>query len=77
MSAKVTIGCDNRNKEKPWVCRWSGDFDFDTGKSKRYAKSFRLKVEVEAFAAQKKVEFAQGAKRDKPTDIGLHKFCTD
>jgi integrase len=73
----ITIGYDRRNTKSPWSCRWCGDFDFDVGKSRRYAKSFRLKVEAEQFAAQKKVEFAQGAKRDKPTDIGLHKFCTD
>lgn len=77
MSTKLSISCDKRNKKKPWVVRWSGDFNFDTGKSKRYAKSFRLKTEAEAFKAEKTVEFAQGAKRDKPDDISLRKFCTD
>jgi integrase len=74
MSAKITIGCDKRNKEKPWVCRWSGDFDFDTGKSKRYAKSFRLKVEAEQFAAQQTVEFSRGGLRDESKET-LKPFC--
>jgi integrase len=77
MSAKISINYDKRNKKKPWVCRWDGDFNFDTGKSKRYAKSFRLKTEAETFAAQKTVEFERGGRRDKPQDITLSKFCKD
>jgi integrase len=74
MSA-ITIGCDKRNKEKPWVCRWCGDFDFDTGKSRRYAKSFRLKAEAEQFAAEQTVEFERGGRRDRPKDVSLGDYC--
>lgn len=77
MNAKITIGYDKRNKKKPWVIRWSGNFNFDTGKSKRYAKSFRLKVDAEQFAAEKTVEFSQGRNRDQAPNTPLSKFCKD
>jgi len=74
MSA-ITIGCDNRNKKKPWTCRWFGDFNPDTGNQRRYGKSFRLKVEAEQFAAQQTVEFERGGRRDKPKDVSLGDYC--
>lgn len=74
MSTKLSVFADKRNKRKPWVVRWSGELDFDTGKSKRYAKSFRLKVDAEAFASQKAVEFSQGGRRDDPKET-LKPFC--
>ena len=77
MSKKLSISCDKRNKKKPWVVRWSGDLNFDTGKQRRYAKGFRLKVEAERFAAQKTIEFSQGQTRDKTPDVTLSSFCRD
>jgi integrase len=77
MNAKVTVGYDPRNKKKPHIVRWYGDYDLHTGKQRRYSKAFRLKAKAEQFAAQKTVEFTQGAKRDKPQDITLGSFCKD
>lgn len=77
MNSKISIGCDKRSKKKPWVCRWSGEYNPDTGKSKRYAKGFKLKVDAENFAAQKTVEFSHGGRRDEPKDISIGRFCAD
>lgn len=74
MNTKISIGCDKRNKKKPWVVRWSGERDIDTGKSKRYAHSFKLKVKAEAFASQKAVDFDRGGRRDEPKET-LKPFC--
>lgn len=75
MKAKITIGCEKRNKKKPHIIRWYGDYDPNTGKQRRYCKSFRLKVEAEQFAAQQTVEFERGRRRDKPKDISLGDYC--
>lgn len=77
MTSKITVAHDTRNKKKPHVVRWYGEYDPSTGKQRRYAKSFRLKVEAEQFAAEKTVEFRKGSKRDRPVDIPLHKFCKE
>jgi integrase len=65
----------NPRKKKPWVVRWYGDYEPDTGKQKRYSKSFKLKRDAEAFRLQKEVEFGQGHRRDKPEEITLEEFC--
>jgi integrase len=73
----MKVSYDKRNHKKPWTVRWSGEFNPDTGKQKRYGKSFRLKIEAEQFAAQKTVEFERGGCRDKPQDVTLSDFCKD
>lgn len=75
MTVKTTICFDKRNKKKPHIVRWYGNFNPHTGKQRRYAKSFRLKVEAEQFAAQKTVGFARGAKRDRQGDVSLGDYC--
>ncbi len=77
MNTKVTVGHDLRNKRKPHVVRWYGEFDLHTGKQRRYSKSFRLKVEAQQFAAQKTVEFLEGGRRNKPKEVTLSGFCRD
>lgn len=77
MNAKVTVCRDRRNEHKPHIVRWYGDYDPHTGRQRRYCKSFRLKAEAEHFAAQKTVEFTQGARRDKPQEVTLSNFCRD
>ncbi len=74
---KVTIGFAKRNKNRPYIVRWYGDCDSETGKQKRYGQSFRLKAEAEAYAAEKTVEFAKGSKRDRPDQVTLRDFCED
>lgn len=75
-TVKITITSDKRNKGKPYIVRWYGDYDFDTGKEKRYQKSFRLKSEAEIFAAQKRVELAEG-EQEKPREIILRRYCRE
>ena len=62
MNGKVSISYDPRNKGKPHVVRWYGEFEPHTGKQRRYSKSFRVKVEAQQFAAEKTVEFRKGGK---------------
>jgi integrase len=77
MTNKIGIYKDVRNKGKPWVCRWYGEYDPATGKQKRYTKSFRLKVEAEAFRAERAEAFRKGQQRDKPEEVTVKDFCKD
>ncbi len=77
MITKIGIYKDVRNKGKPWVCRWYGEYDPATGKQRRYTKSFRLKVEAEAFQAKQSAGFNKGKRRDKPKQVWLEDFCKD
>lgn len=77
MVTKIGLYPDKRNKKKTWVVRWFGEYDPATGKSKRSAKSFRLKVDAEAFQAQQAQAFRKGQRRDKPEDVSLQAFCKD
>ena len=77
MTNKIGIYRDVRNKGKPWVCRWYGEYDPAAGKQKRYTKSFRLKVEAEAFQSEQAAAFKNGQHRDKPDEVTLKDFCKD
>lgn len=77
MVTKIGLYRDPRNKGKPWVVRWFGEYDPASGKQRRYSQSFRTKARAEQFAAQKMVEFAEGVKRDKPDKVTLKAFCRD
>lgn len=74
---KVTIGHDARNKKKPHVVRWYGEYDPHAGKQRRYSKSFRLRSEAEQFAAEKTVKFSRGGLRDRAAEITIKDFCKD
>lgn len=74
MISKIGLYSNPRNK-KPWVVRWYGGYEPDTGKQERYSKSFKLKRDAEAFRLQKEVEFGQGSRRDKLEEIALVEFC--
>lgn len=77
MVRKIGIYKDPRNKSRPWVCRWYGDYDPKIGKQKRYIKSFARKGDAEEFAAEQTTEFKRGERRDKPKEIKLGEFCKD
>ncbi|UCE46646.1 MAG: site-specific integrase [Phycisphaerales bacterium] len=77
MTNKIGIYRDLRNKRRPWVCRWFGDYDPETGKQKRYIKSFARKAEAEELAAEQNAAFMKGERRDKPEEITLGEFCKD
>ncbi|MHA2066252.1 MAG: site-specific integrase, partial [Candidatus Thorarchaeota archaeon] len=74
MNLKIGI-YEDRRKKLPWVCRWYGEYDPNTGKRRRYSQSFRLKRQAEEFSASKSVEFSQGKRRDKPEEISVKEFC--
>ena len=77
MVKKIGLYKDSRNKHKPWVVRWFGEYDPATGKEKRHTRSFRLKVEAEAFKSVKESEFAKGSPRDGAPEVALGKFLRD
>jgi integrase len=75
MVKKIGIYRDPRSKNQPWVCRWFGEYNPQTGKHRRYVKSFQTKREAENFRIEKGNEFIQGAPRDERKDIALAEFC--
>lgn len=57
-----------------WCVRWYGRYDPQTGKSKRYSKTFNLKKDADKFQKQKEKEFQGGAQRDTSTET-LKEYC--
>lgn len=76
MTEKISIRRDPR-KPKPWICRWYGLPDPETGKSKRYSKAFDTYREAEQFKAKRLIEFEKGVPRDRAEDVPLHQFCRE
>jgi len=75
MVKKIGLYRDPRNKGKPWVCRWFTVVDPESGKRKRFCKSFELKRDAERFRAEKVVEFEQrGRPRANPEKQTLDMF---
>jgi integrase len=77
MTNKIGIYKDTRNKGKPWVCRWYGEYNPATGKQRRYTKSFTRKAKAEQFAAEQATAFRKGQQRDRPDEVTLKDFCKD
>ena len=76
MITKIGIYKDPRNKKRPWVVRWYGEYEPFTDKQRRYSKAFRLKIEAEEFQASMRKEFAEGATpRDGVPDVTLGSLC--
>jgi integrase len=72
----ISIQKDDRNiRKKPYLVRWSGEFNPHTGKQKRYSKSFEKRTYAERFAQRKKDEFEAGMSRDE-VHITLEHLCT-
>jgi len=40
MTTKVGLYRDKRNKHRPWVVRWYGEYDPEKGKQRQYSRSF-------------------------------------
>ena len=59
MIKKIGLYRDPRNKGKPWAVRWFTVVDPETGKRKRFCKSFEFKRDAERFRAEKVMEFEQ------------------
>jgi len=74
MTTKVGLYKDPRNKGRPWVVRWFGEYDPEKGKQQHYSKSFARKRDAEAFQAAKQVELDRGQPRDRPEEITIEEF---
>lgn len=62
MVTKIGIYRDRRNKGKPWSCRWFTVSDPETGKRKRFCKSFEFKRDAERFANEQTMEFERSGR---------------
>ena len=72
---RIKIYKDTReNRKKPFLVRWTGEYNPHTGKQKRYSKSFEKKKFAEQFVQQKKDEFEAGLSRDT-VKISLKELC--
>lgn len=68
MTKKIGIyRCKNGNGAQ-WQVRWFGRYDPNTGKSKRYSKTFALKKDADRFRKHKEDELSQGGPRDLSTE---------
>ena len=75
MITKIGIYKDVRNKGKPWVVRWFTMSNPESGKRKRFCKSFEFKRDAERFRAKKAVEFEQRVRpRANPEKQTLNMF---
>ncbi|HUW19447.1 MAG TPA: tyrosine-type recombinase/integrase [Sedimentisphaerales bacterium] len=75
MIEKIGVYRDPRNKNKPWAVRWFGEYNPATERQRRYSRSFRLKVEAEAFQADQREAFRKGTQRDAAGKTSLSDFC--
>ncbi len=64
------------DRAKPWVVRWYGDPHPQTGKQKRYGKSFRYCHVAKDFFAEKQSALNKGEARD-PIDVTLEQLIGD
>jgi integrase len=70
MSRRVKQGKDRRNKERPYVVRWSDGPD-PTGKVKWFSQAFKYKLESDRFAAEKRTEEPEIAEfTEEPMQLG-------
>ena len=71
----ISIQRDTRKiRKKPYLARWTGEYNPHTGKQKKYSKSFSKRKEAELFAQKKKDEFEAGLARDE-VKITLQDLC--
>ena len=72
---KISIQKDTRpNRTKPYLVRWTVEYNPHTGKQKRYSKSFAKRKNAEYFCQQKQDELGSGLSRDE-VNITLKELC--
>ena len=65
MTGKIGLyKCKNGTKIE-WRVRWYGQYDSNTGKPKRYSRTFPKKKDAEKFRDEKKSDFRRGTPRDQ------------
>lgn len=73
----VTVSLLHEPKRRlPWVVRWWGNPDADTGKQKRYGRAFKYCHEAKAFEADKRAAHNRGEPRD-PVNVTLEELVAD
>lgn len=76
MIARVGLYHEPRRK-LPWLVSWWSDPDPDTGKQRKFTKSFRYKAEALDFQAAKQTELNQGGQRERPQDVTLDRLLKE
>ncbi len=64
------------SRKRPWIVRWWGNPDSDTGKQKRYGRVFKYSHEAKAFEAEKRTSHNRGEPRD-PVNVTLEELVAD
>ena len=78
MVTKIGIYRDPRNKGRPWIVRWFTMTDPESGKRRRFCKSFELKRDAERFQREKENEFEMsGRPKAGPDKRTLESFLND
>lgn len=73
---QVGIYVDKRRK-LPYLVRWYGEIDLESGKPRRYSKSFRTRAQAETFKAEKMAEIKKAGRRDRAVETPLSKLIDD
>ncbi len=73
---RVGIYHDKR-RTLPYLVRWYGELDLDTGKPRRYSKSFRTRAQAEEFKGLKMGEMKRTGRRDQAKGETMQKLIHD
>jgi len=74
MTKKIGLYRCKTDNGTQWRVRWFGKYDPNTGRPKRYSKTFALKKAAEKFQKQKEKELDQGTPRD-PSSVTLKEYA--
>ena len=64
-------------RRKPWVVRWHGEPDAETGRQRRHGRAFQYKRDAAAFQAEKQHEVANEGPRDRAEDVTLQRLIRE
>ena len=74
MNKKIGLYKEETCKGTQWRVRWFGSYDPNTGRQRRYGKTFALRKDAERFIKVKDAEFERGLQRDPSTET-LKKYA--
>jgi integrase len=74
MTEKVGLYRCRNGTQTQWRVRWYGRYDPNTGRPKRYSRTFKLKKDAERFQKQKQNELDKGTPRD-PSNETLKEYA--
>ncbi|UCE61495.1 MAG: site-specific integrase [Phycisphaerales bacterium] len=70
MNTKVSLS-HAKGRKLPYIVRWFGDVDHETGKQRRYSRSFKHSREAKAFQIEKQADLNRGSPRDEVKQVTL------